>query len=81
MYSVWNKNVHAQSVGIAIHEGVAVVMHARVWMHTRMLEIPGQSGLKQSSGTHWEQWQEIWDCPRDSRTVGKLCIHVLHKKS
>ena len=24
MYSFWNKNVHAQSVGIAIHEDLAV---------------------------------------------------------
>ena len=40
--------MHAQSVGIAIHEGVPVVMHARVWMHTGMVEIPGQTELKQS---------------------------------
>ena len=58
--NTWNKNVHAQRVG------VAVVMQG-VWLHRRTVEIPGQSGLKQSSGT-----RAIRDKGKKSGTVPEI---------
>ena len=35
--------MHVRRVGVAIHEGVAVVMHG-VWPHRRTVEIPDNQG-------------------------------------